>query len=135
MGTSVPIRDFLAIYSEVRVGRSFLEFKRQMVKVVLQIILENNKILLRKSRYYMYQLVVDYVRACDRDLSEDEQRHLLQNPKYIFDDYMSDKDIFEFLYVLIYYQYKICSIHFQMYFWPPYKYMTLPILIFSSFPL
>ena len=93
LGASVPIRDSFAIYPELGEGRSWPNYKRQMVKAVLQIRKENNRMLLRRCRYYMYKLALDSVRASGRELSVDEQRHLLQNPNYVSDDYMSDEDI------------------------------------------
>lgn len=40
--------------------------------------------MLCKIRYYNYQLAKDSVLASGRDLKEDEQYHLEQNPNYIF---------------------------------------------------
>ena len=34
----------------------------------------------------MYKLAVDSVRVSGRDLSVDEQQHLLENPNYVNDD-------------------------------------------------
>ncbi|KAL8110533.1 hypothetical protein AgCh_026311 [Apium graveolens] len=65
--------------------------RRKVVKVVTLIRRENNRILLRRSRYYMFELAQDSVRASGRELTEAEQHRLLQNEDYISDDYMSDE--------------------------------------------
>ena len=94
LGSRVPIRDSFAMYPDIPVqGRSWSEYKRQVIKAVSHIRLENNRMLLRRSRYYMYQLAKDSVTATGRELSETEKCHLLQNPNYISDEYMSDEEI------------------------------------------
>lgn len=94
LGARVPIRDSFAMYpNEPMQGRSWNQYKQQVVRAVEQIRFENNRMLLRRSRYYMYELAKDSVSASGRELSEAEKCHLLQNPNYISDDYMSDEEV------------------------------------------
>lgn len=92
LGAPVIDRDSFAMYPDGYIrARSWTEYKEQVIKAVEHIRMENNRMLLRRSRYYMYELAKDSVSASGRELSEVEKCHLLQNPKYLSDDYMSDE--------------------------------------------
>lgn len=93
MGLRVPSRDSFGIYpirddSVIRV-----EFKRRVVNSVACIREENNRMLMRMSRRFMYELAQDFVRASGRELTEAQQRMLLRNPDYLSNGYMSDESL------------------------------------------
>lgn len=85
MGLRVPSRNSLDVYPARNQRISWIQFKREVVKAVLLIRKENNKMLVRRSRHYMYQLAQDSVRASGRELTEAQQHMLLQNPNYLSD--------------------------------------------------
>ena len=93
MGARVPIRDSLAMYPVNGETQNWNDYRRKVIKAVTQIRVENNRMLLRRNRLYMYELANDSVRASGRELIEVEQQHLQQNPNYISDDYMSDEEV------------------------------------------
>ena len=90
MGVRVPTRHSLDVYPTRNHGMSWIQFKRKVVLAVSLIRKENNRMLVRRSRHYMYQLAQDSVRASGRELTETQEQMLLQNPKYLSDGYMSD---------------------------------------------
>ena len=90
MGLTVPSRESIALYPNP--GEcSWSVFKRRVDVAVSLIRQENNRMLLRRSRYYMYHLAQDSVRASGRQLTKAQKRMLLQNPNYLSDDYASDE--------------------------------------------
>lgn len=93
MGVRVPIRDSLVIFSVASEAHNWNDYRCKVIKVVSQIQIENNWILLCIICHYMYQLAKDFVRASGRELTEVKQHHLQQNPNYISDNYISDEDI------------------------------------------
>ena len=53
---------------------------------------ENNRMFIRRSRYYMLKLAVDQAGAMCRSLNESEVRNILNNSMYISDYEMSDEE-------------------------------------------
>ncbi|KAL8093983.1 hypothetical protein AgCh_035750 [Apium graveolens] len=91
MSVRVPLRRSLSIYPRPHKNLPRSEFRRKVVKAVTLIRRKNNRMLLRRSRYYIFRLAQDSVRASGRELTEAEQHRLLQNEDYISDDYMSNE--------------------------------------------
>ncbi|KAH7867521.1 hypothetical protein Vadar_034452 [Vaccinium darrowii] len=54
---------------------------------------ENNRMLMRRSRYFMLQLAIEMAEANDRELTENEHNNALNNEKYLSDYAMSDEDM------------------------------------------
>ncbi|KAL1831041.1 hypothetical protein ACET3Z_000692 [Daucus carota] len=92
LGAKLPAPDSLAIYPEYRFQGSWGEYRMKVIAGVEQIREENNRMLLRRCRMYMYQLARDSATASGREMSFEEECALLQNPNYISDFYMSDED-------------------------------------------
>ena len=92
LSCSVPVRDSFAMFPQTHQGRSWSEYKRVVIKAVEQIRFENNRMLLRKGRYDMYELARTQVRALGRELSELEKTYLIQNPNYLSDEEMSNEE-------------------------------------------
>ena len=60
--------------------------------VVKRIREENNRMFIRRSRYYMLKLANNQATAIERTLSESEVNNVLNNLGYISDYEMSDED-------------------------------------------
>lgn len=54
---------------------------------------ENNRMLMRRSRYFMLQLATEMAEASGRELTEHERNAALNNDKYKSDYDMSDEDM------------------------------------------
>lgn len=66
--------------------------KRNFENAVSQILRENNRILVRRCRFYIFQLASDIVVANGRQLSQIEEQNLMNNDKYLSNYYMSDEE-------------------------------------------
>ena len=53
---------------------------------------ENNRMCIRRSRYYLLQLTNNQVTTMGRTLSQTEVNNVLNNPSYVSDYEMSDED-------------------------------------------
>ena len=53
---------------------------------------ENNRMLMRRGRYYMLQLATEMADANGRLLTEAERNNVLNNDQFLSDYYMSDED-------------------------------------------
>lgn len=93
MGARVPIRHSLDMFPRTTESSGWDDYRRKVIQAVKQLRIENNRMLLRRTRQYIYQLAKDSVRASGRELTHVEEQHLQQNPCYISDDYMSDEEI------------------------------------------
>ncbi|KAF7112934.1 hypothetical protein RHSIM_Rhsim13G0134300 [Rhododendron simsii] len=67
--------------------------KREYEAAVSRIKEENNRMLMRRSRYFMLQLATEMAEANQRELTETEHNNALNNEKYLFDYAMSDEDM------------------------------------------
>ena len=71
---------------------SWGEYRRKVIEAVELIIKENNRMLLRRCRFYMLKLAKDSTIASGRKMTFEKECQLLQNPHYIYDDYISDEE-------------------------------------------
>ncbi|KAI8535910.1 hypothetical protein RHMOL_Rhmol10G0212100 [Rhododendron molle] len=69
------------------------ENKLDYDRAVKRIRRENNRMLLRKCRYYMLQLAREVAEASGRELTPREHSNMLANNKYLSDDDMSDEEV------------------------------------------
>ncbi|KAG5565137.1 hypothetical protein RHGRI_001135 [Rhododendron griersonianum] len=67
--------------------------KREYEAAVSRIKEENNRMLMRRSRYFMLQLATEMAEANQRELTENEHNNTLNNEKYLSDYAMSDEDM------------------------------------------
>ncbi|KAL7171800.1 hypothetical protein ACSBR2_036462 [Camellia fascicularis] len=61
-------------------------------QVVNRIKKENNRMLLRRCRHFMLQLVIEMAEASNRELIVTERNNVLNNEKYLSNYYMSDEE-------------------------------------------
>ena len=69
--------------------------RRNMVECELTVTVinkENNRMSMRRSRYFMLQLTTEMVEATGRQLTTSERNNVLNNEKYISDYEMSDEE-------------------------------------------
>ncbi|KAL8108225.1 hypothetical protein AgCh_024610 [Apium graveolens] len=92
MGLRVPTRHSIDIYSQAGDSPTWAGFRKKVIRAVTSIRKENNRMLLRRSRQYMYELARDSVCGIGRELTEDEQHRLLRNENYLSDDYIRRKN-------------------------------------------
>ncbi|KAH7846468.1 hypothetical protein Vadar_014324 [Vaccinium darrowii] len=67
--------------------------KHEYEAAVARIKEENNRMLMRRSRYFMLQLAIEMAEANGRELTENEHNNALNNEKYLSDYAMSDEDM------------------------------------------
>ncbi|KAK1379697.1 hypothetical protein POM88_026441 [Heracleum sosnowskyi] len=91
IGARVPTRDSLIMYPDPGECGNWNKYRKRVIGAVSQIRFENNLMLVRRGRQYMYQLATDSVGAMGRDLTEREQYHLEHNPNYVSDGAISDE--------------------------------------------
>lgn len=69
------------------------ENKLDYERAVKRIRRENNRMLLRRCRYYMLQLAREVAEASGRELTPRERSNVLANNKYLSDYDMSDEEV------------------------------------------
>ncbi|KAH7857281.1 hypothetical protein Vadar_010879 [Vaccinium darrowii] len=67
--------------------------KHEYEAAVARIKEENNRMLMRRSRYFMLQLATEMAEANDRELTENKRNYALNNGKYLSDYAISDEDM------------------------------------------
>ncbi|KAH7847800.1 hypothetical protein Vadar_030391 [Vaccinium darrowii] len=67
--------------------------KHEYEAAVVRIQEENNRMLMRRSRYFMLQLAIEMAEANGRELTENEHNNALNNEKYLSNYTMSDEDM------------------------------------------
>ena len=75
--------------------RSRTMLRRNMVECELAVTVineENNRMLMRRCRYFMLQLATRMAEATGRQLTTSEHNNVLNNEKYLSDYEMSDEE-------------------------------------------
>ena len=92
LGAKLPVRESLGVYPARNFNGSWADYRRLVIEAVELIREENNRMLMRRCRFYMIKLAQDSANASGRDMSFEEECSLLQNPNYISDYDMSDEE-------------------------------------------
>ena len=92
LGAKLPVRDSLGVYPARNFNGSWGDYRRLVIEAVGLIREENNRMLLRRCRFYMLKLVKDSAAASGREMTFEEECQLLQNPNYLSDEPMSDEE-------------------------------------------
>ena len=92
LGANLPVRDSLAVYPAHNFNGSWGDYRRLIIEAVGLIREENNRMLLRRCRFYMLKLAKDSATASGREMTFEEECQLLQNPNYLSIDPMSDEE-------------------------------------------
>ncbi|KAL1803180.1 hypothetical protein ACET3Z_031827 [Daucus carota] len=86
-----PVPSF-GVYPARNFNGSWGDYRRLVIEAVGLIREENNRMLLRRCRFYMLKLVKDSAAASGREMTFEEECQLLQNPNYLSDEPMSDEE-------------------------------------------
>uniref|UniRef100_A0A164T3B7 Uncharacterized protein n=1 Tax=Daucus carota subsp. sativus TaxID=79200 RepID=A0A164T3B7_DAUCS len=92
LSAKLPVCDSLAVYPALNFNGSWVDYRCLVIEAVGLIREENNRMLLRRCRFYMLKLAKDSTTASGREMTFEEECQLLQNPHYLSDDPMSDEE-------------------------------------------